>query len=337
MKQGKAKRRNPSQEIICEFRGISEDLFNERIASGWTFNQAVLYPKECGSEFIDHEGNIFPSQAEMCRYWNVDPIEFQKRLKACSDMETALTGSNNKKVPASSSTEAEEILDVIMPIVAELFYSVKGAKERLDEEIRNKRISRMENFKERVRSGSISERKVAKEAAEEFQTSTRYGRYYRRVFMDGSDELIGLMADEIINLKQADKIVALGSEKEKKAVDMLRKGKSFRAVMAELGTPPAKDHMGRVYDSEEAMCKHWHLPVSLYKSRRKDSWPLCYALTVGKDEEFNITDHHGHTFPSIARLCAFYDMDKAEFARRMDEGWTLKEALLNPSETKETA
>lgn len=124
MKQGKAKRRNPSQEIICEFRGISEDLFNERIANGWTFNQAVLYPKECGSEFVDHEGNIFPSQAEMCRYWNVDPLEFQKRLKQCSDMEGALTGGYNNKAQSSSSMEVEEILDVIMPIVAELFYSL---------------------------------------------------------------------------------------------------------------------------------------------------------------------------------------------------------------------
>lgn len=125
MKQGKARRRNPSQEVLCEFRGISEDLFNERIANGWTFNQAVLYPKECGSEFLDHEGNIFPSQAEMCRYWDVDPIEFQKRLKQCSDMESALTVGHKKKDTASSGMEAEDILDMIMPIVADLFYSVK--------------------------------------------------------------------------------------------------------------------------------------------------------------------------------------------------------------------
>ena len=320
MKQGKAKRRNPSQEIICEFRGISEDLFNERIANGWTFNQAVLYPKECGSEFVDHEGNIFPSQAEMCRYWNVDPLEFQKRLKQCSDMEGALTGGYNNKAQSSSSMEAEEILDVIMPIVAELFYSVKGAKERLDEEIKNKRISRMEDFKEKVLSGSIPVKDVAREAAEEFQTSTRYGRYYRRVFLEGSDELIELMADEAITLKQADKIVSLGKEKEQEAIAMLRKGKSFRMVMTKLGNVPIKDHMGRIFDSEEAMCRHWQLPVSLFRSRRKDKWPVCYALTVGKDEEFTITDHYRHTFPSIARLCAFYDIDKEEFARRMDEG-----------------
>ena len=64
---------------------------------------------------------------------------------------------------------------------------VKGAKERLDEEIKNKRISRMEDFKEKVLSGSIPLKDVAREAAEEFQTSTRYGRYYRRVFLEGSD------------------------------------------------------------------------------------------------------------------------------------------------------
>ena len=66
---------------------------------------------------------------------------------------------------------------------------------------------------------------------------------------------------------------------------------------------------------------------------------MCYALTVGVDEKFTIEDHHGHRFHSVARLCAFYDMDKEEFCRRMDEGWTLKEALLNPGEAteKETA
>ena len=59
------------------------------------------------------------------------------------------------------------------------------------------------------------------------------------------------------------------------------------------------------------------------------------ALTHGMDEELSISDHRGHRFPSVARLCAFYDIDKAEFARRMDEGWTLKEALINPCEDKD--
>ena len=236
---------------------------------------------------------------------------------------------------SDESKDAEELLDQIIPIIAELFYSVKDARDRLDQEIRNKRLHRMESFKEKVVSGDIPEREVAREAAKEFDTSVRFGRYYRRVFLDGSDELIALMADEVISLKQADKIIALGKVKERKAVEMLQVGKPFRKVMAEFLNAPVNDHLGREYASEEDMCKHWHIPVSLFRSRRQDYWPLCYALTHGMDEELSISDHRGHRFPSVARLCAFYDIDKAEFARRMDEGWTLKEALINPCEDKD--
>ena len=49
-----------------------------------------------------------------------------------------------------------------IPIIAELFYSVKDARDRLDQEIRNKRLHRMESFKEKVVSGDIPEREVAR-------------------------------------------------------------------------------------------------------------------------------------------------------------------------------
>lgn len=259
----------------------------------------------------------------------------RRRKPSSKDILQKIIGSDNHDAILSD----EEILDLLMPIIVELFYSVKGARDLLEQEIRNRRITRMESIKEKVLSGDIPEREVAREAAHEFDTSVRYGRYYRRVFLDGSDNLIELLADEVISLKQADKIVALGKVKEPEAIALLREGKSFRKVMAILGEMSVKDHLGQEYSSEEEMCRNWDIPIGLFSSRRKDGWPLCYALTTGINEEFSITDHHGHRFSSLARLCAYYDIDKAEFARRMDEGWTMKEALLNPYENaeKETA
>ena len=38
-------------------------------------------------------------------------------------------------------------------------------------------------------------------------------------------------------------------------------------------------------------------------------------------------DHNGNDFRSIAKMCNYYDIDKKVFKSRMDNGWTLKDAL----------
>ena len=61
-------------------------------------------------------------------------------------------------------------------------------------------------------------------------------------------------------------------------------------------------------------------------------WPMEYALTYPKNSSYVFHDHNGNDFLSIAKMCNYYDIDKAIFKKRMDNGWTLKDALTLPAE-----
>lgn len=75
---------------MCEFYGITLSTYNSRVRSGMTKEQALTrevkkYSKhekpqtDINGFVVDHRGNIFSSQKEMCRHYNVSYNTFMWR------------------------------------------------------------------------------------------------------------------------------------------------------------------------------------------------------------------------------------------------------------------
>lgn len=87
------------------------------------------------------------------------------------------------------------------------------------------------------------------------------------------------------------------------------------------------DRDGNKFSGLRDACAAYGQNFELAKHRIFDGWPLQYALDFpsGKGK---FEDHLGNKFSSYSAMCKYYEIDKHEFAKRYDAGWTLRDALM---------
>lgn len=94
------------------------------------------------------------------------------------------------------------------------------------------------------------------------------------------------------------------------------------------------DHLGNEYDSIKEMCAAYGINHKVYWARIKQGWSLKDALTEEKSEVgFNgirCADHLGRKYCSISEMCRAYGADRSVYQRRIDKGWSIKDALTLP-------
>ena len=97
-----------------------------------------------------------------------------------------------------------------------------------------------------------------------------------------------------------------------------------------------KDFNGKKFESESAMCRHWHVNISTYKKRLKLGYSLKGALTGDNtsrsrcDTEEKRTDHHGVVYQSTNKMCVAYGIGVVTYRSRLKRGLTVEEALTEP-------
>ena len=97
-----------------------------------------------------------------------------------------------------------------------------------------------------------------------------------------------------------------------------------------------KDHLGKPFTSKKEMCDYWGIPTAVYFGRAKLGWPLEKILTTkvmtpqeaGNSKQ--VTDHTGHTFPSVSEMCKHWGMTRSTYNARIKQGWSTKDALTKP-------
>lgn len=86
---------------MCIYWNINENAYYNRIHMNWSLKDTLTTP--VGFKFMrkykDHLGNEFPSENEMCEYWNIQVTSYRNRKKMGWDLEKSLTvpvGEHNK-------------------------------------------------------------------------------------------------------------------------------------------------------------------------------------------------------------------------------------------------
>ena len=82
------------QTAMCNAYGIKVGTYRARISAGWSQKDALLplkrIPKRKDTT-MDHLGNVFDSEADMAKAYNVDPALLHTRLAQGMNIENALT------------------------------------------------------------------------------------------------------------------------------------------------------------------------------------------------------------------------------------------------------
>lgn len=89
----------PSKRAMCRFWKIDVDTFTERIARGYSLEEALTSKPIIGKAHPckDHLDNEFPSKSAMCRFWSININTFEVRKKLGYSLEECLTGRKKSK------------------------------------------------------------------------------------------------------------------------------------------------------------------------------------------------------------------------------------------------
>ena len=73
----------PTIRDMCDHYGINVCTFRSRLLYGWSVEAALLTPPGDYSkrQTCDHLGVSYPSLAEMCRHYRIDPDTYRARIK----------------------------------------------------------------------------------------------------------------------------------------------------------------------------------------------------------------------------------------------------------------
>ena len=79
------------------------------------------------------------------------------------------------------------------------------------------------------------------------------------------------------------------------------------------------------------MCKAYQINYGVFWTRTRDmGWSLEKALTTPTRDD-SCSDHLGNRYDSVSKMCAAYNIAKPCYAKRISNGWSIKDALTIPS------
>lgn len=97
------------------------------------------------------------------------------------------------------------------------------------------------------------------------------------------------------------------------------------------GAHRCQDHLGNTFPSKKAMCDYWHVPRSLYFTRKKQGLPLEECLRpAGRAKAAksgHIKDPDGNAFRNLDEMCAHWNVSKAQYMTNIRNGLDIRQAL----------
>ena len=138
------------------------------------------------------------------------------------------------------------------------------------------------------------------------------------------DQLAGMTAEDLLVAVQ----LYVGAREQKRDVDGAKYEQSPRK---KTGPTPKiyTDRDGNQFSGLREACEAYGQAYDLAKHRIFDGCPLQFALEYPSGYDA-FEDHLGNIFSTYSALCKYYEIDKHEFAKRYNAGWTLKDALMLP-------
>ena len=253
----------------------------------------------------DHKGNVFSSEKEMCKYWNLGVSTYRNRRKNLGwSLEKAL------ETPANFKNKKE--------------------RPRVDH-LGNK----FEHFNQMceywgLNPGTVSSRLDSgvslKEALETKPAPSGPKK-------DVVDHLGNTFPSERAMCKFWGVHPATFNTR-------IEAGKSLAEALAPATRKckPATDHLGNVFPSEAAMCRFWGIGPTTFRCRLRSGMCLKEALERHiKVTRIKVKDHLGNEFKSFQEMARHWGISSGALQSRLDTGMNLKEALETPLKSRDPA
>ena len=107
-----------------------------------------------------------------------------------------------------------------------------------------------------------------------------------------------------------------------------------RALTESTDRYSCKDYLGNTFSSEVKMCEHYGIDYRTYWARVHNmGWSIERALTEPRRDD-SVYDFNNKAFKNISEMCAYYNIPIACFRKRIQNNWSLKDALSIPSGSK---
>jgi hypothetical protein len=317
-----------NQKLLCEAYGINDATFRRRLKMGWSMENVLTTPVQntevetrgceqisgqVDKKYIDHLGNEYLSQKDMCNAYDIDPSTFRDRLKRGWSLEKALT---------SPITQIRLKEDGISRPVKDL---------TCNDHLGNTYSS----FSEMCRAYGKASRTVRDRLKKGCDLQTALTAQYAVSGETSTDHLGNTY------LSFADMCRAYGKNpttvkgRLKRGCD-LERALTLEYYMSDTGYERDKsectDHLGNIYDNVADMCRHYGISANTYKARIRRGMDVKTALTsrnkVAVDK--NVTDHLGNAYENYDEMAKVYGLAAQTIKNRLYSGMTLEQALTTP-------
>ncbi|MCR5117119.1 MAG: hypothetical protein K6A97_06390 [Lachnospiraceae bacterium] len=316
-----------SIKSLAKHYNLPDYVVAARLKKGWSIEAAVTTPKRDTikpyidrNNVVDHEGNSFKSQKEMCEFWKVDRASFGKRLEAGWTIERALTTPTKRY--KKTHFDKDDICDH------------KGNKFNSQKEMCEFWGIDKDAFSKRLDSGWTLEDALTKPKGynpsqiEKNKCYDHLGNQY--------DSLSQMAAAYSIPLPTLSTRIKKGWSIE----DALTKPKGFNPSRAE--EAGCYDHLGNEYNTLSEMAKAYNILPSTLQRRLSKGVPLEDALkesdrTISRNSvKIKICDHQGNEYNSLSEMAKAYNVPISTLQRRLGKGVPVEDALKKSNRTRST-
>ena len=285
---------------MCRFYNITPNTYYNRIALGWKLED-ILNPTDFSnkSTCCDHLGHQYSSFNQMCENYNLSNGVVRERLNRGCTLKDALTAPLHKILnPSTVQDHNGNIFNNLVDMCSHYNISYDLYRKR-----RNGGMS----IAEALETPIIRGKRIVDHNGNQFNSVKSMCDYYE------------------ISTSLYKERMKRWKDKEKALTTVVDKGNNTT------GQYICKDHLGCEYSSQTAMCDHYRITVSCYKTRLRHGWTQREALTSEPIHNGTICyDHLGIEYPSKEALCKSFHITRGAFGRRIALGWSIEEALTIP-------
>ena len=277
---------------LYKYWNISESTYKKREQLGMSQKEILERPKNITIKKYtvnDHLGNTFGNIKEMCKYWNISKSLFNTRKKLGYSLKDIFEEPKNP-----TSQQCCDHLGNIFPSYNAMFRHYHTTKGRY-----NGRLKMGWSIKDALTIPARCDiTKCQDHLGNEFSSQSEMCKYWN------------------INI----------------SVYSNRINKQKMSMKDALETPnnnillQTKDHLGNLFPSQSAMCKHWDISLAAYKRRLKDGWSQKDALEKSL-HQYTIEDHLGNKYPTIAAMLEYWNISSSTYTKKIKENIPLEEIL----------
>ena len=286
-----------TKRAMCEYHGISYQLYNYRIKNGMAQRDALKPPfgrkrerKSIPFRWSDGKGNVFDTVYEMCIFYGITERAYQERIKNGWTIEKTLT-TPVKRIKPTPCTDHR----------GRTYASVAQMCQRYG--------IGYYTYDYRIKHGWTMEEALTTPAGRKKPEGKKCADHFGRMFDSGS---VMCRKYGITFSAYKNRLDAGWSKKD--------------ALTTPVRNTACKDHRGRTYASVAQMCREYGISPKVYRYRIASGWSRKKALTTPV-RQTSCTDHLGNRFSSEARMCRKYGLTAKTYRDRMASGWNQEKAL----------